>query len=146
MRSIWGSLEKQDAQYEELYKNSISLGTVTRHSIEILEEGHGKAILVFTIVTIVFLPLSFVATLLGMNTIDIRDMDRNQSLFWEVALPLTSTVVALSLLVAYKGVAMSDALWSFKQRVQRKREYRKRSTELPFAHSNQSSKFVTDED
>ena len=56
-------------------------------------EHHGKAVLVFTIVTIAFLPLSFVASNLGMNTNDIRNMTKNQSLFWIVAGSLTAGTV-----------------------------------------------------
>ncbi|KAF1809236.1 hypothetical protein P152DRAFT_494816, partial [Eremomyces bilateralis CBS 781.70] len=52
-----------------------------RQSIEILEEGHGKAILVFTTVTIVFLPLSFISSFFGMNTADIRNLDNSQTIF-----------------------------------------------------------------
>jgi Mg2+ and Co2+ transporter CorA len=48
---------------------------VLRYSLEIAEEGQSKAILAFTLVTIVFLPLSFVASLFGMNTTDIRNTE-----------------------------------------------------------------------
>ncbi|CAI6341476.1 unnamed protein product [Periconia digitata] len=74
---------------------------VLRYNLEIAEEGQSKAILVFTLVTIIFLPLSFVAGLFGMNTRDIRDLDYDQSLFWAVALPLTALIGGISLLVAY---------------------------------------------
>ena len=43
--------------------------------------------LVFTVVTIIFLPLSTVASILGMNTSDVRDMDDGQWVFWATALP-----------------------------------------------------------
>lgn len=76
---------------------------VLRHNIEIAEEGNSKAIMVFTIVTIIFLPLSFVAAVFGMNTADIRDMNSDQSLFWKIAIPTTAAIGALSLLVAYGG-------------------------------------------
>lgn len=36
-----------------------------------------------------------------MNTADIRDMELNQAIFWEVAAPFTAVVVAVVLLVAY---------------------------------------------
>ncbi|KAF5543496.1 mg2+ transporter [Fusarium phyllophilum] len=55
--------------------------TATRHDmkqmIEVLDEGHGKAIRVFTFVTLFFLPLSFVTSFFGMNTIDVRELDRD---------------------------------------------------------------------
>jgi hypothetical protein len=67
------------------------------------QEDHGKAILVFTIASVIFLPLSFVSSYLGMNTVDIRDMELNQALFWQVALPATFALVALVLTGAYNA-------------------------------------------
>ncbi|KIW13864.1 hypothetical protein PV08_06644 [Exophiala spinifera] len=49
--------------------------------VEIEQDDHGKAILVFTIVTVVFLPLSFATSFLGMNTSDIRSTNSTQWLF-----------------------------------------------------------------
>lgn len=91
---------------------------VLRYNLEIAEEGQSKAILVFTLVTIIFLPLSFVASLFGMNTTDIRGTDRNQSIFWVVALPLTAVIGGLSLLVAYGrvGERLNALEESFRQR------------------------------
>jgi Mg2+ and Co2+ transporter CorA len=54
-------------------------------------------------VSTIFLPLSFVSSYLGMNTVDIRDMERDQGLFWQAALPLTVVVIALVLLGAYNA-------------------------------------------
>ena len=36
-----------------------------------------------------------------MNTVDIRDIGANQSLFWAAALPLTVIVVVVALLAGY---------------------------------------------
>ncbi|KAI1602358.1 hypothetical protein PtrCC142_005358 [Pyrenophora tritici-repentis] len=46
---------------------------VLRYNIEIAEKGNTRAIRVFTLVTIILLPLSFISSLFGMNTSDIRD-------------------------------------------------------------------------
>lgn len=70
--------------------------------MEINDDDHGKAILVFTIVTLVFLPLSFVTSFLGVNTVDIRNQTSTQSLFWIVALPIISVVVVVALIIGYK--------------------------------------------
>lgn len=69
--------------------------------VDIIQEDHGKAILVFTIVSTIFLPLSFVSSYMGMNTSDIRDMEPSQALFWQAATPFTVVVVATVLVVAY---------------------------------------------
>ncbi|KAJ5614835.1 hypothetical protein N7528_008489 [Penicillium herquei] len=69
--------------------------------VDIIQEDHGKATLIFTTVATIFLPLSFVSSYLGMNTADIRNMEGKQVLFWEVAMPFTVVVVSVVLLVAY---------------------------------------------
>ncbi|KAJ4305064.1 hypothetical protein N0V90_000594 [Kalmusia sp. IMI 367209] len=105
---------------------------VLRYNLEIAEEGQSKAILVFTLVTIIFLPLSFVASLFGMNTTDIRGIDKNQTIFWVVALPLTAIIGGLSLLVAYGKVGERlDALREILQEHKSWSRHRERSSKLP---------------
>lgn len=70
--------------------------------IDANKDRQEAAILVFTTVTIIFLPLSFVSSIFGMNTSDIRNTDTNQWIFWACAVPLTVTVMLLSLLLIYK--------------------------------------------
>jgi len=48
-------------------------------------------------VTIIFLPLSAVAGIFGMNTADVRDMDLNQWAYWAAAVPVTVVVILLGL-------------------------------------------------
>lgn len=48
--------------------------------------------------TIIFLPLSAVSSIFGMNTADIRDMDLGQWAYWAAALPVTAAVIFLGLL------------------------------------------------
>ncbi|KAI4686964.1 uncharacterized protein J4E84_005335 [Alternaria hordeiaustralica] len=91
---------------------------VLRHNVEVSEESNSKAIRVFTLVTIVFLPLSFISSVFGMNTTDIRDMSSSQALFWVIAIPATTLIGGLSLMIAYHGTymwakvrAMGDAMW-----------------------------------
>ncbi|EOA81893.1 uncharacterized protein SETTUDRAFT_173693 [Exserohilum turcica Et28A] len=92
-----------------------------RHNIEILEEGNSKAILIFTLVTIVFLPLSFIASVFGMNTSDIRNMDSSQTLFWAIALPVTASIGTLSLMAAYGQTAIVNGVHRFKDDIMMKR-------------------------
>lgn len=61
--------------------------------IEVRKESNSSAIVIFTIVTVVFLPLSFITSYLGMNSVDIRDGTFHQSLFWAVALPSTACLI-----------------------------------------------------
>lgn len=103
-------LERKIRDLDHLRARMINLSSQVAQSVEILEEDHGKAILVFTMVTIVFLPLSFVTGYLGMNTTDIRNSQQNQWLFWAISLPLTSLIVALALVVALRGDSIRE-MW-----------------------------------
>ena len=64
--------------------------------IEANKDRQEAAILVFTAVTIIFLPLSFVSSVFGMNTYDIRNMNTRQWLFWATAVPVTVLVIGLA--------------------------------------------------
>ena len=75
-------------------------------------------IFVFTVVTVIFLPLSCMTSYMGMNTADIRNMGNSQATFWVAALPITGVVLFLAILVAYKGDAVRE--WFFTMRERRK--------------------------
>lgn len=102
--------------YGYLIRRCGPLASRTKQSLEINEEDHGKAIMVFTVVTVIFLPLSFATSYLGMNTVDIRDMDQKQSLFWIIAIPLTVVTVGACLVVGYYGEYIRDMVVSLCRR------------------------------
>ncbi|KAL6863564.1 hypothetical protein J3F83DRAFT_744819 [Trichoderma novae-zelandiae] len=79
-----------------------------KQTIEIMEEDHGKAIRVFTVVTLFFLPLSFVSSFLGMNTVDVRDTEYSQRIFWMTGVPVTVAVLAVAFVYGYKGEEIRD--------------------------------------
>jgi hypothetical protein len=106
------TLEEEDLKL--LLKRLATLEQKVRYRVEILEEDNSKAIFIFTVVAAIFLPLSFVTSYLGMNTIDIRDMNNSQSTFWAVAVPVTVGVVTLAVLAAYKGDLARE--WLFERR------------------------------
>ncbi|KAK5987540.1 hypothetical protein PT974_11672 [Cladobotryum mycophilum] len=101
-------LEVRRREVENMNTRSRILKEQVKQTIEILEEDHGKAIRVFTIVTLFFLPLSFVSSFLGMNTIDMRSTHYNQQLFWMTAIPVTVAVLALAFIYGYKGDDIRD--------------------------------------
>ena len=111
-------IQKTLDQYMQLEDRVNRLIRLTKMGVEILDDDHGKAILVFTIVTLVFLPLTFVTGFLGMNTVDIRNQDTTQTLFWEMALPLTAAVIGLALLIGYRYEAMME--WFRRRRMREK--------------------------
>lgn len=47
-----------------------------RNSVKVRGENNSKAIFIFTTVTIIVLPLSFISSVLSMNTIDVRQMQQ----------------------------------------------------------------------
>jgi Mg2+ and Co2+ transporter CorA len=61
------------------------------------EDWRNNAAVVFTVVTIVFLPPSFVASVFGMNTVDVRNMNLGQGFYWAASLSVTVAVVGLTL-------------------------------------------------
>jgi Mg2+ and Co2+ transporter CorA len=102
-------LQDKDALFEELNNNTEKLRRQVIRQVDLEQDSNSKAILVFTIVTIIFLPLSFITSYLGMNTNDIRNMDLDQSIFWEVGGPFTAFVVAFCVLIAYRGSMIREA-------------------------------------
>ncbi|KAF4443063.1 Mg2+ transporter -like Zinc transport [Fusarium acutatum] len=71
--------------------------------IKVKAEDQSVAIYVFTLVTVVFLPLSFATSYMGMNTSDIRDMEQGQWVFWVVGGALTVAVLVGVWAVPYRG-------------------------------------------
>ena len=102
------NLDAKEKSIRVLKDKSGVLKEQVRKTIEILEEDHGKAIRVFTFVTLLFLPLSFVTSFMGMNTTDIRDTEWSQRIFWATGLPVTLAVVILALIYAYRGEVIQD--------------------------------------
>lgn len=69
-----------------------------QQKIDTTKDRHENAIYAFTIVTIIFLPLSFVASVFGMNTNDVRNMELNQWAYWATAVPVTVVIIFFGLL------------------------------------------------
>ena len=86
---IGGKIDK----FKGLQKRAEDLGEWHRNEMDTHKDRQENAIMVFTIVTIIFLPLSFVSSVFGMNTNDIRNMTLNQWTYWAASLPLTVLVV-----------------------------------------------------
>ncbi|CAI6314333.1 unnamed protein product [Periconia digitata] len=120
------NLQREYTDLCDLRENSNSLINRTIQLVNIRLEDHGKAILVFTVVTIIFLPLSFVSSFFGMNFSDIRDMERTQRLFWIVAGSLTVATVAFSIFLAFYGGAIVDWLVAWRDDRRRRAERKSR--------------------
>ena len=78
---------------------------------EVMRDDNDRAILVFTVVTVIFLPLSFVASYLSMSGGPGSDgWNFIQARFWEVAAPLAVGIGAFCLGVAWSGDDLRDWL------------------------------------
>lgn len=73
------------------------LERAVEYSIDWTRDRQENAIYAFTIVTVVFLPLSAISSIFGMNSSDVRDMAYGQWLYWAVALPVTALIIFLGL-------------------------------------------------
>ncbi|KAK2738301.1 hypothetical protein FQN55_000602 [Onygenales sp. PD_40] len=100
VRRTLNSLEQKLNDVRELNNRAKYMQFLAQQSISISNESKDKAILLFTIVTVIFLPLSFVTSYLGMNVSDIRDVDWSQKLFWIIAIPLTTIIMLVVLWVS----------------------------------------------
>ncbi|KAL8857722.1 MAG: hypothetical protein Q9178_005757 [Gyalolechia marmorata] len=111
LRRCLTTLEDRISNFNSLERHARELTSFNLLRVESSKDRQEAAILVFTIVTIIFLPLSFVSSFFGMNTTDIRDTKFPQWIFWVSALPLTILVVVISLFVAHKIEPLKD-LWT----------------------------------
>ncbi|KAH0491436.1 hypothetical protein TgHK011_002869 [Trichoderma gracile] len=82
---------RRNTEYAEDLEREIS------YKMEWTKDKQENAIYAFTLVTIIFLPLSAISSIFGMNTNDIRNMDFDQWLYWAVALPVTIIIIIAGL-------------------------------------------------
>ena len=134
------NLDDTHDDYRELMRRCGPLSESTKQSAEINEEDHGKAIFVFTVVTVIFMPLSFVTSYLGMNTSDIRDMENKQSLFWAIALPLTAVTMGSILFMAYYSDELRDSSSSWYKRLTGKEDTSKSARSISVAQRKRALK------
>lgn len=73
--------------------------------VETLADDNSRAIFVFTFITVLFLPLSFVAGFFGMNLL--ADSTKGVGQFWYIAVPLTVGILVLCAIF----VAWGELLW-----------------------------------
>ncbi|KAL7904353.1 hypothetical protein GGI35DRAFT_200406 [Trichoderma velutinum] len=82
---------RRNTEYAEDLEREIT------YKMEWTKDKQENAIYAFTLVTIIFLPLSAISSIFGMNTNDIRNMDFDQWLYWVVALPVTVIIIIAGL-------------------------------------------------
>ncbi|KAI9864234.1 MAG: hypothetical protein M1824_005629 [Vezdaea acicularis] len=78
------------------------LRSMEQNEVAILAESNNRAILIFTGVTIVFLPLSFFTSYFGMNLQGISGTTKGEPYFWEVCGSVALFVVTATVIYAFK--------------------------------------------
>ncbi|KAI9658191.1 MAG: hypothetical protein M1831_004038 [Alyxoria varia] len=105
-------LRQEEDDLNDLKTNTNDLVNRTVQLVNIRIEDHGQAILVFTLVTVIFLPLSFLASYFSMNNVELAHV---QATFWIVAAVLTLAVVGAASIIAFYGGKAMDKFFVFKE-------------------------------
>ena len=116
---ILESTSQRIDDFDELRAQAETARFLAAQSISLKAESNNKAIIVFTVVTIIFLPLSFVTSYLGMNTSDLRDMKSGQTLFWAIGAPVAVVILGTALVAAFYGTLTQRFLgraWRVKEK------------------------------
>ena len=79
----------------ELMKKARVLATHNVQLVESLQDDNNRAIFTFTFITVLFLPLTFVAGFFGMNLAGISDTHRTAASFWYIGFPLTAGIMGI---------------------------------------------------
>ena len=92
----------------ELQERARVLAVQNVHLVETLQDDNNRAIFIFTFVTVLFLPLSFVAGYFGMNVANISGTTSTTRHFWAIAAPVTAGIMVLCATVVFRG----ENIWS----------------------------------
>ena len=104
---ILTSMQEQLRYCAELRARAKVLAVQNVHLVETAQDDNGRAIFIFTFITILFLPLSFVAGFFGMNVQGINPTTSTTRHFWVIALPVTAGIMILCGIVVFKG----ESIW-----------------------------------
>jgi len=77
------------------------LRSIEQNELAIVADSQNKAILIFTIVTIIFLPLSFFTGYFGMNLKGVG-LNKDESWFWEVCGTVAFLIIVGSMVYAFR--------------------------------------------
>jgi Mg2+ and Co2+ transporter CorA len=79
------------------------LRSIEQNELAIVADSQNKAILVFTGVTIIFLPLSFFTSYYGMNLQGIVGTQKNEAFFWKVCGTVAFLVILFIVVYAFRN-------------------------------------------
>lgn len=86
-------VDQREYEFRRYTEYAEDLERAVLYKMDWTKDRQENAIYAFTLVTIIFLPLSSIASIFGMNTSDVRDMPFGQWLYWATALPVTLAVI-----------------------------------------------------
>lgn len=102
-------VEDQDRAFQSLLDDLrlatealFQLRSIEQNELAIVADSQNKAILVFTGVTIVFLPLSFFTGYYGMNLNGVQDTDKDERWFWKVCGIVAFVIIGGSMMYAFR--------------------------------------------
>ena len=87
----------------ELQRRANRLADQNVKLVETYQDDNNKTLLIFTVVTVTFLPLSFVTGFFGMNVQGINPTTSTVKHFWVIAIPISVGVVIIALILANWG-------------------------------------------
>lgn len=109
-------IEEQLKYCRELRERAKVLAVQNVQLVETLADDNSRAIFVFTFITVLFLPLSFVAGFFGMNLAGIADSTSRVSHFWYIAIPFTVGILVMCAIFVAWGETIWFAAIDFPQR------------------------------
>jgi Mg2+ and Co2+ transporter CorA len=86
---------------KDLLKRADRLAVQNVQLVESYQDDNNRTLMIFTVITIIFLPLSFVTGFFGMNVEGISGTTATVKHFWVIAIPVTAGVGIVSLILIF---------------------------------------------
>jgi Mg2+ and Co2+ transporter CorA len=116
------AMEERIRDCQDLMKRTQTLAAQNLRLVETYQDDKNKVLMIFTFVTIVFLPLSFVTGFFGMNVVGINGTTYTVRHFWVIAIPVTAGVGIVCFIIMYW--AKIARLWKRHSRKRRKKVHK----------------------
>lgn len=105
IRVLGNQLTRLETMLSDMRKEMdalFQLRSIQQGELAISTDSTSKAVLVFTGVTIIFLPLSFFTSYFGMNLRGIQNTSKTESYFWAVCGSIAFTIVVATIIYAFR--------------------------------------------
>ncbi|KAI1118051.1 hypothetical protein F5Y14DRAFT_400954 [Nemania sp. NC0429] len=102
-------IHQRRAEFTQFRRKAAALQQANIYKNETRKDYQEQALYAFTVVTVIFLPLSAISSIFGMNTSDVRELEQGQWLYWATAVPVTVGVILIALW--WMGELGNAALW-----------------------------------